>query len=448
MRKKLLLTAVLMIVFQFSYSQGFSLKKCIDYAKKNSSTIKNAQLDVDISEHKVQEQIGSMLPQIDASGSYKDNLKLPTTALPGELMGGEPGSTVLISMGTKHNASAGLSLSQKVFSPTSSIALKTAKINKEQSEQTLQQTSEQLVYNVCVTYYQTLVIQKQTNALKATLDASNESLASTELKFKNGMAQRVDVDKIKVSCNNTRSSLQQSELSYKQSLNNLKYYIGMPIDSVIALTDTTLTMDASPEMMSADSFNVKNHIDYKLQQTSLSLNQANKKKEIAGYLPTLSFSASYDYNAMRNKFNFFDNNQKWLNSYGFGFTLSIPIFDGLQRKNRITQSKLEISKAEENIWQTTQSLKVNLSNYEIEYRNAIDNIRNEKDNLDLAQSVYQNTKLAYKMGTQSSLELVQAESSYREAQSNYFNKLLNLYIARIALEKSKGNLNEYLNNIK
>jgi Outer membrane protein len=448
MRKELLITALLLIFFQLSYSQGFSLKKCIDYAQKNSSTIKNARLDVAISENKVQEQIGTMLPQIDASGSYKDNLKLQKTALPGELTGGEPGSTVLISMGTKHNASAGLSLNQKVFNPTSSIALKTARISKQQSEQNLQQTSEQLVYNVCVTYYQTLVIQKQTNALKATLDASNESLASTELKFKNGMAQRVDVDKIKVSCNNTRSSLQQSELSYKQSLNNLKYYIGMPVDSVIALTDTTLTIDLSPEEMSIDSFNVKNHIDYKIQQTSLSLNQANKKKEIAGYLPTLSFSASYDYNAMRNKFNFFDNDQKWLNSYGFGFTLSIPIFDGLQRKNRISQSKLEISKAEENIWQTTQSLKVNLSNYEIEYQNAIDNIRNEKDNLDLAQSVYQNTKLAYKMGTQSSLELVQAESSYREAQSNYFNKLLNLYIARIALEKSKGNLNEYVNSIK
>ncbi len=448
MRKELLLTALLMIFFQFSFSQGYSLKKCIEYAQKNSSTIKNARLDVDISEYKVQEQVGTMLPQIDASGSYKDNLKLQTTALPGELMGGEPGSTVLISMGTKHNASAGLSLSQKVFNPTSSIALKTAKINKEQSEQTLQQTEELLVYNVCVTYYQTLVIQKQTNALKATLDASTESLASTELKFKNGMAQRVDVDKIKVSCNNTRSGLQQSELSYKQSLNNLKYYIGMPVDSAIALTDTTLTMDLAPEMISVNSFDVKNHIDYKLQQTLLSLNQANKKKEIAGYLPTLSFSASYDYNAMRNKFNFFDNDQKWLNSYSFGFTLSVPIFDGLQRKRRISQQKLAISKAEQNVWQTTQSLKVNLSNYEIEYRNAIDNIRNEKDNLDLAQSVYQNTKLAYKMGTQSSLELVQAESSYREAQSNYFNKLLNLYIARIALEKSKGNLNEYVNNIK
>lgn len=448
MRKKLLFTALLLVFFQLSYSQGFSLRKCIDYAQKNSSTIKNAQFDVAISEHKVQEQIGSMLPQIEASGSYKDNIKLPTTALPGELMGGEPGTTVLISMGTKHNSSGGLSLNQKVFNPASSIAIKTARINKQQSEQTLQQTEELLVYNVCITYYETLVIQKQTNALKATLDASTESLASTELKYKNGMAQKVDIDKIKVSYNNTRSSLQQSELNYKQSLNNLKYYIGMPVDSVIALSDTTLTIDLSPKMISVDSFNVKNHIDYKLQQTSLSLNQANKKKEAVGYLPTLSFNASYDYNAMRNKFNFFDNNQKWLNSYNFSFTLSIPVFDGLQRKNRISQSKLEISKAEENIWQTTQSLKVNLSNYEIEYRNAIDNIRNEKDNLDLAQSVYENTKLAYKMGTQSSLELVQAESSYREAQSNYFNKLLNLYIARVALEKSKGKLNEYVNNIK
>jgi outer membrane protein len=151
---------------------------------------------------------------------------------------------------------------------------------------------------------------------------------------------------------------------------------------------------------------------------------------------------------MRNQFNFFKSGQDWYNSYGFGVTLSIPVFDGLQRRNRISQAKLNIKKAEQNIRLTAQSLKVTLSNYQIEYRNAIDNIRNERDNLDLAKSVYENTQLAYKQGTNSSLELVEAESSFREAQSNYFNKLLNLYIARIALEKSKGSLIEYINNIK
>jgi outer membrane protein TolC len=427
--------------------QGFTLKQCIEYAHSNNGDLHNAQYDLEIAQKKVNEQIGSMLPQVDVSGSYTDNMKLSTTAMPGELVGGNAGETVAITMGTQHNLSAEASLTQNILDPTFGVALKAAKITKQQSEQTFRQTLEQVVYNISVTYYKTLVIQKETDALKATLDASTESLVSTELKYNNGMAKKIDVDKIRVSCNNSRSSLQQSELSYQQSLNNLKYYMGMPVDSIIALSDTALS-ESSAEIIRVDDFNVENHIDYKLQQTSLSLYEANKQKEVAGYLPTLSFNAFYDYNAMRNKFNFLKSGQDWYNSYGLGVTLSIPVFDGLQRKNRISQSKLEIKKAEENILLTSQSLKVNLSNYEIEYRNAVDNIKNEKDNMDLAKNVYDNTQLAYQQGTVSSLELVQAESSYREAQSNYFNKLLNLYIARIELEKSKGNLIEYVNNIK
>ena len=447
MSRKLILTTLLGIFSLVSFGQGVTLKQCIEYANRNNSDLRNAQYDLEITQKKIDEQIGSILPQVDISGSYTDNMKLSTTAMPAELVGGNAGETVAITMGTKHNLSAGANLNQKIYDPTFGVALKAAKIAKQQSEQTLRQTLEQVVYNISVIYYKTLVIQKETDALKATLDASTESLASTELKYKNGMAKKIDVDKIRVSGNNTRSGLQQSVLSYQQSLNQLKYYMGMPVDSVIALSDATLS-ESTAELIRVDDFNVENHIDYKLQQTSLSLYEANKKKEVAGYLPTLSFNAFYDYNAMRDKFNFLKSGQNWYNSYGVGATLSIPVFDGLQRKNRISQSKLDIKKAEENIRLTAQSLKVNLSNYEIEYRNAVDNIKNEKENMDLAKSVYDNTQLAYQQGTGSSLELVQAQSSYREAQSNYFNKLLNLYIARIELEKSKGNLIEYTNNIK
>ncbi|MGE0077324.1 MAG: TolC family protein [Bacteroidales bacterium] len=194
--------------------QEFSLKQCIEYAKSNSGSLINAQYDVDIAQKKINEQIGTMLPQVDISGSYKDNLKLSTSAMPAEMMGGETGKTIAISMGTKHNLSAEASLNQKIFDPEFGVALKAAKITKQQSVQALQQTQELLVYNISVTYYKTLVIQKQTDALRATLKASTESLSSTELKYKNGMAKKVDVDKIRVSCNNTRSSLQQSELSF------------------------------------------------------------------------------------------------------------------------------------------------------------------------------------------------------------------------------------------
>jgi outer membrane protein TolC len=427
--------------------QGFTLKQCIEYANKNNGNITNANYDIAIAQKKVNEQIGTMLPQVDASGSYTDNLKLNTTVLPGELMG-KPGTQIPVTMGTKHNLMGNVQLTQKIFDPTFGVALQAAKISKELSEQTFRKTTEQTAYNISGTYYQTLVIEKQMNSLRATFSASEKLLESSELKYKNGMAKKVDVDKIRVSYNNTKSQLQQSELSYKQSLNTLKYQMGVPVDSSIVLLDTVLNIGIQTLESLPDSFSVDNRIDYQLQKTNLSAYEADKKRNMASYLPSLSFNASYGYSAMRNEFDFTKSGGDWYPNSSIGLTLKIPIFDGLQRQSKVSQSKLNIEKSKVTIHLTEQSIKVDLSNSEIQYRNAVDNIQNEKENLDLAESVYKNTQLQYQQGTGSSLDLVQAESSYRESLNNYYNKLLNLYIARINLEQSKGTLMNYISNLK
>jgi outer membrane protein TolC len=222
MRRTLRFKEILLLILLFAISSFYlhaqkplTLKECIDYSNTNNSNIKIAGYDVTISQKKVNEQIGTMLPQVDASGSYTDNLKLSTIVLPGELMG-QPGIKIPVTMGTKHNLSGSVQLTQKIFDPTFGIALNTARINKQLTEQTLKKTSEQTAYNISVIYYQTLVIGKQMNSLRATLVASEKLLESTELKYKNGMAKKVDVDKIRVSYNNANSQLQQSELSYRQ----------------------------------------------------------------------------------------------------------------------------------------------------------------------------------------------------------------------------------------
>jgi outer membrane protein TolC len=445
-RIKLFLLALSSVPLMLS-GQGFTLRQCIEYANANNGNVINANYDVAIAQKKVNQQIGTMLPQIDASGTYTDNTKLSTTILPGELLG-EPGVEIPVTMGTKHNMSGNVQLSQKIFDPTFGVALKAAKISRRQSEQSLQKTNEQTAYNISGTYYQTLVIEKQMNSLHATLDASQKSLESTELKYKNGMAKKVDVDKVHVSYNNTKSQLQQSELSYKQSLNNLKYQMGLPVDSVIVLLDTTLNIDVQEIQTRTDSFNFENRVDYQLQKTTLSAYEADKRNNQAGYLPTLSFNANLAINAMRSEFDFTKANGKWYQSSSIGLSLKVPIFDGFQRHAKVSQSKINIEKSKVSLHLTEQSIKVDLSNYEIQYRNAIDNIHNEKDNLDLAESVYKNTQLQYQQGAGSTLDLVEAESSYRESQNNYYNKLLNLYIARINLEQAKGTLLSYIKNKK
>lgn len=434
-----------------AFSEGFSLKQCIDYANKANGNIVNANYDVEIAGRKVKEQLGTALPQIDGSVSYTDNILLMTTLLPSEMIDPTgvrfpPGTMAPIQFGTRHNMNAGLQLTQKLFDPTFSVALKATKISEAQAQQSLKMTKEQSALAISVTYYQTLVIGKQLSTLSSTQSTSNKLLASTELRFQNGMAKQIDIDKMRVSNNNLKSQVQQVELNYSQSLNNLKLYMGMPVELGINLTDTTMNVDNPLVESLPNDFNLENRADYQLQKITLKTFEADKDRNKAGYLPSLNLSANLATSAMRKQFNFFDTSEKWFSNSSLVFSLRIPVFDGLQRQQRIAQSNLNIQKSKVKMEQSEQSIRVDLSNYENQYRTAVNNIKNEKDNLALSEQVYKSTQLQYQQGMATSLDLVQAESSYNESTNNYYAKLLNLYIARINLEQGKGNLLNYINN--
>src|ERR1035437_1209448 len=429
------------------FGQTYSLKQCIDYARKNNSNIRIASLDSDISGKMVNEQIGNGLPQIDITGNLDDQLKIPTQILPVELIG-QPGTFIPVQMGTKYNASGGIKLTQKIFDPSFWVGLKAAKISKNMSSQNIQKTDEQVIYDVSAAYYKSIIIEKQFENLKIILSSSAHTLKSTELKYQNGLVKKIDVDKIKVSYNATNSQLEQTELSYKQALNNLKYYMGMRVESDIILQkelpDSLITF-----VEPGDNRNfIENRVDYQMQKTNVELYETDKQNNISAYLPTLSFYANYNFQAMRTEFDVFKSNKEWYNSSAIGLELKIPVFSGFKRFSKVEQSQLNIEKAIENLKLTEQSIKVELSNYYIQFRNATDNIQTEKENLTLAESVYKNTQLEFTQGTGSSLDLVQTENVLRETQNNYYSKLLTLYLAKLDVEKSQGTLTNFINNLK
>ena len=381
------------------------------------------------------------------AGEINDYLKLTTQLMPAEMMGGTPGTYVTVKFGSKYSVSGGAQVTQKIFDPTYLYGIKSAKINKDISVLSQLQTIELTAYNVSLIYYRPLVIQMQVNVLKSTLKASEQSLKSIELKHKNGMAKKIEVDKVRVSYNNTKSQLTQAELSHLQSLNMLKYHMGMPVDSSMVLADTTL--NASKYLSANDTvrkFQMENVIDYQLKNANILSMMVDGKAKTAAFMPVLSFYGNYNYNAMQQEFNFFDADNDWYPSSVIGLKLAIPIFDGFQRNSRAAQAQLNIKVAKENLVHTEQSIKVDISNYENQYINALDNINREKENLDLAESVFENTQLEYQQGTSSTLDLIQSESAYMVAQNTYFNKLLDLYIARLELEKTKGNLMKFINS--
>jgi outer membrane protein TolC len=59
----------------------------------------------------------------------------------------------------------------------------------------------------------------------------------------------------------------------------------------------------------------------------------------------------------------------------------------------------------------------------------------------LAEKVAKVTKIKYEQGVGSNIEVIDAESSLREAQVNYYNALYDALIAKVDLDKAYARIN-------
>jgi outer membrane protein len=120
--------------------------------------------------------------------------------------------------------------------------------------------------------------------------------------------------------------------------------------------------------------------------------------------------------------------------------MNIPIFDGLQKKYTIQQDKYSVQESELQLSTLKESISLDIANSSTNLENALADLKNQKENMELAQSVEHDTKIQYEAGTGSNLEVVDAETSLTEAETNYYNALYTALTAEVDYEQAKGTL--------
>jgi outer membrane protein TolC len=132
---------------------------------------------------------------------------------------------------------------------------------------------------------------------------------------------------------------------------------------------------------------------------------------------------------------------KWYGYSLLGVSLNVPIFSGLQRTYRVQQSKLALLKIENSQRQLESVIDLELQQVRLTLENAIRTLQSQKENMELAGNVARVTKIKYEQGVGSSLEVINAESSLRESQINYYSALYDALVAKVDLDKAYGKLN-------
>jgi outer membrane protein TolC len=118
--------------------------------------------------------------------------------------------------------------------------------------------------------------------------------------------------------------------------------------------------------------------------------------------------------------------------------MSIPIFDGLDKKAKIQRAKLELEKSNIQLQILKDLVAMEASNAKENIANTQRRFDQQKKNLELAEKIYHTTQIKYKEGVGSSLEVNQAEQMLYDSQRNYLQSLYDLVSAGFQLKKALG----------
>lgn len=420
-----------------------TLDEAVDYALKHSENVQISELDVDIAHAQTGEYLAQGFPQIDASATFNKNFIIRKTFVPANIFdpNASPGDVIELQFGTPYDGNIGLNFSQMIFNGSYFVGIKAAKTLTDLSRKELKRSKIDVVEGVIKAYYSVLVNKVGLDLVQTNYNRLDSLLRETRIMQENGFAEKIDISRTQVEFNNVKTQLESNRRMLEISKGLLKFQMGMPLDEEIDVSETLSDLNLHSDEILAMKSDFHQRIEYSTLETNLELAQLDMKNNTAQYLPRIDLNASWGLNAgVRTAGDLvkWGNRRTWPDYQLAGIAVYIPIFDGLEKAKKIQQNKLKIEQLQFQQLMLKKNISLEVSQKKNSFLSAIQQVDNQKENMALAKEVYDHSKIKYQEGVGSNLEVIEADHSFKQAQTNYFNALYEALIAKVELEKALG----------
>lgn len=422
-----------------------SLKECIQYGLTHHRSVTVAQNNIQASKEQAREALSAYLPQVNVSAGLDYNLKLQQNIIPA---GSFPGQTEeqRITFGTKYNSTQSVQLDQKIYDQSLLTGLQANKEYTKISELDAVKNNETLIYNISTSYYQILVAQRKLDLLLVNKTQFEKILRLSQLQAEQGVIKKVDVKQVQVNLNNVLSQISTTENNLTLAKNTLKNNMGLSLKADVMLSDTARWLNQNPVPRIYDQFDYKSTVNYRQQKIQITMYDINRKSVRNQIYPVLSMYGRYGANGFGST-SLGDAYKPLLDYSAIGVKLSWAVFTGFRRDSKYKQALIDMNNAIENLSINEDLQTLQFQNADAAVTRAQTTIATNRSNMELATEVYQNATLQYSQGIATLTDLLNSELSYREAQTNYINSLLEFYIADLDVRRANGTLIESLNSL-
>jgi outer membrane protein TolC len=409
--------------------QEATLDNCIRYATQQNPDLKNAKLDEEIIEATIKSKLADWYPQINLNYNYQHNFKLPTININGNL----------IHTGLSNTSNAELGATQNIFNRDVLLASRTGKDVRQQAQQNTKEQNISLAVQVSKAFYDVILTMEQIRITEEDILRIDRSLKDAYYQYQSGITDKTDFKRATISLNNAKAQKKNGDESLKAKYVYLKQLMNYPVEKDLELVYDSSQMINEIFIDTLQRINYSNRIEVQLLETQKKLQLYNLQYYKWSFLPDVSAFGNYNLNFQNNTFSKLYR-QNYPTSY-VGLLLSFPIFQGGKRLQQIKQAQLEIRQVDNSLLSLQNLINTQYQQALSSYKSNLYNYYSLKENLALANEVYEVIRLQYRAGIKTYLEVINSETDLRTAQINFYNALYQLLASKIDVAEALGNIN-------
>jgi outer membrane protein TolC len=411
-------------------TRPLSLIDALNVALAQNATILKAQNDLEAAHGVVIQTRAVALPQLQATGQYKDTDPHAIESFPGF---NQP----------NQNWNAGLQIVQTIYQGGRIIAaLRAAGATKQQALAQYQTVVADTLLNTRVAYYDVLLAAQQITVHEASVTLLQKEFEDQQNRYNAGTVPKFNLLRADVAVANERPNLIQARNNYRIAKNNLSNLLGYDLPRDI-WEDVPLnligTLDATPYQVNLpdaieQALGKRSELE-NLRQTEL-LQELNVVNAKAGYKPTVQLFAGYDwYNAQFTPPVTLDHD---IHGWNAGAELSWDIFDGLLTHGKVVQAKALYEKSKTDLADESRQIELEVRTAYSTFVEAREVLESQKTVQAEAEEALDEARARADAGTGTQLDVLDAETSLTQARTTQIQALHDYAAARARLERAIG----------
>ena len=408
MKKGITIMAAMLVAFGAHAQKQWTLKECLEYAKENNITLKQAKLKVQSAQEDVKQSRANLLPTVTA------NTNQGVGYSPFDESGADK---------TYYNGTYSVNAQWTVWNGGQNTnALKLSKLTAQQAELTTNQSANSIQEAITKLYVQILYLTEAIEVNRQSLETSKKNEERGRTMVEVGKMSKADLAQLTAQRAAGEYAIVESETQlakYKQQLKNeLKLLDQRTFDIAVPVTSDQQALANIPSMTSVYEAALMQRPEIKSAQLGIESSKLQLKSAKAGYLPsiTMSGNASTSTNSMSQV----SWSQQMKNGLGLSASVgvSVPIYDGRKAKTSIRKAKIAQDQAvlafqneEDNLYYTIEGLWLDAVNNQQKYISASASADSEQASYDLLQE-------QFNLGLKNIVELLTGKDKLLTAQQN------------------------------